>query len=180
MNETTNRMKRAAIWFLTVRLHALCVAACRRLLAQAGLASDAAVGYPLPAMETLHPAKPPTPGSARNCARDWRGRMPAFLFAGLPPTSRCHPQFRAGIHERKSSSGRTQPRASNLESGDVTPFSGFRRDPVFASYAGNGNATSNQTAHVRIGAQLRARLEKQNACFSHFRADANFRCFGQQ
>jgi hypothetical protein len=61
------------------RLHALCGAACRRLLA--------AVGYPMPAMETLHPAKPPTPGSARNYARDWRSRMPAFLFSGLTPTS---------------------------------------------------------------------------------------------
>ena len=117
MNETTNRMKRAATLFLTARLHALCVAACRRLLAQAGLASDAAVGYPMPAMETLHPAKLLTPGSARNCARDWRSRMPAFLFAGLPPTSRGHPQFRAGIHEKKSSSGRTQQRPSYLESG---------------------------------------------------------------
>jgi sialate O-acetylesterase len=69
MNETTNRMKRAATFFRPARLHALCVAACRRR------------------------------------------------------TSRGHPQFRAGIHEKKSSSGRSQPRPSNLESGDVTPFS---------------------------------------------------------
>jgi hypothetical protein len=54
MNQTTNRMKRAAAFFLTARLHALCVAACRRLLAQAGLASGAAVGRHMPAMETLH------------------------------------------------------------------------------------------------------------------------------
>ena len=87
MNETTNRMKRTATFFLAASLPALGVAACRRLLAQAGLAGAAAVGYPMPAMETLHPAKPPTPGSARNYARDWRSRMPAFLFSGLSPTS---------------------------------------------------------------------------------------------
>ena len=44
MHETTNRMKRTAIFFLTARLHALCVAACRHLLPQFGLACGAAVG----------------------------------------------------------------------------------------------------------------------------------------
>jgi hypothetical protein len=44
MNETTNRMKRTATFFLTALLHALCVAACRHLLPQVGLAGGAAVG----------------------------------------------------------------------------------------------------------------------------------------
>jgi len=87
MNETTNRMKRAATFFRTARLHALCVAACRRLLAPVGLGNGAVVGYRVPAMGTLHPAKPPTSGSARNFAREWRRRMPAFHFSGLTPTS---------------------------------------------------------------------------------------------
>ena len=78
-------MKRAATCFLTVRLHALCVAACRRLLAQIGLASGAAGDYPMPAMETRHPAKPPTPGAVRSHARAWRIRMPAVLFPRLTP-----------------------------------------------------------------------------------------------
>jgi hypothetical protein len=40
------------------------------LLAPVGLGNGAAVGYPVPAMETLPPTKPPTSGSARNCARE--------------------------------------------------------------------------------------------------------------
>ena len=161
MNETTNRMKRTATFFRTARLHALCVAACRRLLAQAGLAGGAAVGYPMPVMETLPPTKPPTPGSARSYARDWRSRMPAFLFAGLPPTSRGHPQFRAGIHERKSSLGSSQPRASNFESGDVTPFpAGFvwKRSADWKNVTGGESDIGRVVCDARGGSPWALRL----------------------